>query len=248
VNVFIRLLLIIIIFSYSLALAIEFKWQGTILHDTTSFTQGLETDGTSVWESSGLYGKSFIRKYDFKTGKLIAQYDLDAKYFAEGLTIYGDRVYLLTWMSGQGFVFEKDKLRLIDKFRYEGQGWGLTNDGAYFFMSDGTSRIRIFDPEGFNQVGSVNVHYKGNPIAKLNELEWINGRIWANVWESDSIAVINPSTGAVESWFDPSQCVSYSKRQYPRGDVLNGIAYIKEAKTLIITGKLWSTMCTYKLH
>lgn len=207
-------------------------------HDPTSFTQGLVFDDGFLYEGTGLRGHSSLRRVDLETGTAIQSYGLQPQFFGEGITIYGNTIIQLTWQSHTGFVYDKDTFELLKEFTYPTEGWGITHDGKKLIMSDGTSVLHFLDLETFEEIGSVNVYDTNGPVTRLNELEYINGEIYANVWQTDYIVRIHPQTGQVTGWIDleglltPEECNQ-------RADVLNGIAYDAENCRLFVTGKWW---------
>ena len=207
-------------------------------HDPSAFTQGLAFDDGKLYEGTGLNGRSSIRLVDLESGQVERIAPLDRLYFGEGITILNGKLYELTWRSGIGFVYDVNTFATLDSFRYPGEGWGLANDGEHLILSDGTAVIRFLDPDDFSQVRSIEVTDDGRPVDKLNELEYINGEIWSNIWYDDRIARIDPATGNVVSWVDLSTLYPQSMR-LDDGDVLNGIAYDPDANRLIVTGKNW---------
>jgi glutamine cyclotransferase len=206
-------------------------------HDRQAFTQGLEFVDGVLYESTGLNGRSGIRKVNLTTGEVLKVQPLDAAYFGEGITVWKNRIVQLTWQSGLGFVYDRDTIQQQRTFRYSGEGWGLTHDGKRLFMSDGTETLRLLDPEKLAQVGSLTVRDGGRPVSQLNELEFMKGEILANVWQSERVAVISPSTGRVTSWIDLTGLLD--PRERAGIDVLNGIAYDAKGDRLFVTGKLW---------
>ena len=208
-------------------------------HDEMAFTQGLEFIDGFLFESTGLFGESTLRKVDLKTGKVLEIIDLQDQYFGEGITIMNDRIIQLTWISNKGFVYEKDSFELISEFTYPTEGWGITNDNSQLIMSDGTSTLFFLDPNTFHTTKQVQVIDK-EPISNLNELEYIQGKIWANIWNQDKIAIINPETGNVEGWIDLTGINNENTQD--QNKVLNGIAYDSEKDRLFVTGKKWSKL------
>lgn len=204
-------------------------------HDSAAFTQGLAFDGDSLIESTGLYGESTLRRVDLETGEVLRQKDLPPDYFGEGCTVWGDEIIQLTWKSGTGFVYDKESFAIRRRFTYTGEGWGLTDDGERLIMSDGTSYLRFLDPEAFTELGRVQVLDKGEPVKQLNELEWIRGEVWANVWQTSRIARIDLETGVVLGWIDLTDLAA----REPRG-VLNGIA--AKGQSVFVTGKRWESV------
>lgn len=209
-------------------------------HDTSAFTQGLFFSGGALYETTGLEGRSGIRRVDLRTGRVLQQQALDARYFGEGATALGGRLYQLTWRSQIGFVYDLRTFRQIGSFRYTGEGWGLTTDGRRLIMSDGTAQLRFLNPTTLTETGRVTVNDGGRPIAGLNELEFVNGEVFANVWQTDLIARIDPATGRVTGWINLAGLLTPAER---RGtDVLNGIAWDPSSRRLFVTGKLWPRM------
>jgi glutamine cyclotransferase len=204
-------------------------------HSNTSFTQGLIVIDDIFYESSGLYGKSSLRKVDKYTGKLINSINLDPNYFGEGLTIIGDNLYQLTWKAGVLFIYSKDTLEKKSELYYEGEGWGLTFNGIDLILSDGSNVLKVLNPKTLELVRTIDVFDEDKSVFNLNELEYIDTEIWANVWQSNKIACINPSTGRVTRWIDLSQI----DESIGLDDVLNGIAWDKNNNKIYVTGKLW---------
>jgi glutaminyl-peptide cyclotransferase len=183
---------------------------------------------------------------DLKTGRVLQKHDLPGNYFGEGLTDWGNNLIELTWQSHIGFVYDRFSFRVLRTFIYNGEGWGLTHDSKHLIMSDGSSNLRLLDPQTFQPVGQIAVTDEGKPVANLNELEYIHGEIYANVWQTDRIARISPSTGKVIAWIDLSGLFPASQRQNPDA-VLNGIAYDSKTNRLFVTGKLWPKLFEIKL-
>ena len=210
----------------------------TIRHDPSAFTQGLAFADGRLYESTGRYGQSSIRCLDPASGRILQRHDLPAKYFAEGVAILGDRIFQLTWKAGTGFIYRLDSLTPSSSFRYTGEGWGLTTDGRYLIMSDGSARLQFLTPDTFEVQRRLEVFDGGRPVAYLNELEYIEGEIWANVWQTDFIARIDPQSGKVIAWIDLAPLKAHFS-PVRRLDVANGIAYDPATKRLVVTGKLW---------
>jgi glutamine cyclotransferase/nitroreductase len=213
----------------------------TYPHDRTSFTQGLIFKDGFLYESAGDYDKSNVRKVDLVTGKVLQQQKLtDPKMFGEGLTDWQGSLVQLTWQHGQGFVYDRKTLGFERSFRYSGEGWGVTHDDTRLIVSDGVaaSGLRFFDPSTFVETGKVVVTDNGAPVSQLNELEFVNGEVFANIWHSDRIARINPATGVVTGWIDLRGLLKFGEVSSPDA-VLNGIAYDAATKRLFVTGKLW---------
>jgi len=217
----------------------SFKVVRSYPHDRQAFTQGLEFVDGVLYESTGLNGRSGIRKVSLATGEVQQVQPLDPAYFGEGITVWKNRIVQLTWQSGLGFVYDRQTFQQQRTFRYTGEGWGLTHDGTRLIMSDGseTGTLRLIDPETLRQVGTLIVKDGGRPVPRLNELEYVKGEIFANVWQSERIAIISPSTGRVTSWVDLEGLLD--PRERASTDVLNGIAYDAKGDRLFVTGKLW---------
>lgn len=212
----------------------------TIPHDTQAFTQGLAFYNGELFESTGQYGSSSLRKLDRSTGKVLQRLNLDAAYFAEGMVAVNGKIYQLTWQSGTGFIYDAKTFRQLRTFSYFGEGWGITYDGEQMIMSDGTSNLRFLDADSLLIRKMLPVTSNGTPLKNLNELEYVNGEIWANVWQTDSIARIHPQTGKVTGWIDLAGLQTPAERA--NADVLNGIAFDKERDVLLVTGKNWAKM------
>ncbi|HEY7671955.1 MAG TPA: glutaminyl-peptide cyclotransferase [Gammaproteobacteria bacterium] len=206
-------------------------------HDPKAFTQGLVVHDGRLLESTGQYGASSLRRVDIRTGRVENLLPIDAMYFAEGIAVLDDRVYQLTWQNGIGFVYDAKTFAVERTFRYTGEGWGLTTDGTHLILSDGTSALRFLDPQNFSVVRQVTVTDAEIPVVRINELEYVEGEIWANIWYSDRIARIAPGSGEVVGWIDLSTL--YPRAGRPDNDVLNGIAYTPAEQRLFVTGKNW---------
>ena len=210
----------------------------TYPHDPRAFTQGLEFREGFLYEGTGLYGRSSVRKVDLETGKPVEQIPIDSKYFGEGITVLNRQLIELTWTTKIGFVYDQGSFRLIRSFNYEGEGWGLANDGQQIYMSDGSPDIRVWDPVTLTEKRRITVRDSGTPVKELNELEWVRGEVYANVWQTDRIARISPADGKVVGWIDLTGILPASERS--SGDaVLNGIAFDPLGSRLFVTGKLW---------
>lgn len=215
-------------------------------HDSQAYTQGLVWDDSVLLESTGLYGKSELRRVDLNTGRVLSFTALAANRFGEGIARVGSRLFQLTWESNVGYVYDADTFAPIDSFTYSGEGWGLATDGVSLIMSDGSDSLRYMSPETFVTERVVHVKHQGNPLRKLNELEFVNGEILANVYETDWLARIDPATGVVLQLVDFASL--YPKGDRPYGtDVFNGIAKGPEPGTLLVTGKLWPVLFTVRL-
>ena len=213
-------------------------------HDEDAFTQGLVIDSGVLYEGTGLWGRSSLRRVDLETGSVEQVYSLPGDVFGEGITVFGDRIIQLTWRSHKGFVYDKGSFELLQEFSYPTEGWGITNNGSLLIMSNGSANLYFLDPETFTKVGQVEVHDNG-PVTELNELEYINGEVYANVWGEDRIAVINPVSGQVTAWIDLTGI--YTQEVTDPNSVLNGIAYDADGGRLFVTGKLWSQLFEIKL-
>jgi glutamine cyclotransferase len=221
-------------------------------HDGDAFTQGLVIHNGVFYESDGEYGESNVRKVEIETGKVLQKQNLAEDYFAEGLTILNDKIYQITWRENTAFQYDLN-LKLIKEFRYSGDGWGLTNDGTNLIMSDGTHVIKFINPENFETIRTIVVKDEtGRPIYKLNELEYVKGEIWANIWHSEEIgkpnyiARISPQDGHLLGWID-LQGISPDDVKRDSENVLNGIAYDAAADRLFITGKNWKSLFEIKV-
>jgi glutamine cyclotransferase len=221
---------------------LKYKIVNTHAHDTLSFTEGLEFYKDTLYESTGQKGSSYFRKYDYKTGKIFKQVDLEDKYFGEGITFLNNKLYQLTWQEKTGFIYNATTLKLEKTFAFtkDIEGWGMTNDGKNIYQSDGTEKIWTSNPENQQMLDYINVYSGDTKIKAINELEWINGKIYANVWQKDAIAVVNPTSGAVEGIIDLSGLRKFVKNT--AAEVLNGIAYNPKTKTIFVTGKNWDKM------
>lgn len=207
-------------------------------HDSNAFTQGLVYVDGHLYESTGLNGHSTLREDDLETGRVLREVDVPSRYFAEGLTDWGSTLVQLTWKAHIGFVYDRATFRLLKTFQYPWEGWGLTQDGKHLIMSDGTETIHFLDPNTFEQVQSIRVTDRGKPVQNLNELEYIHGEIYANVWMTNHIARISPETGKVLGWINLAGILP-SVEVRDEGAVLNGIAYDAAHNRLFVTGKLW---------
>lgn len=219
----------------------------TYPHDPAAFTQGLVYLNGVLYEGTGLEGRSSIRKVELETGKVLQQRALPAPFFGEGVTAWRGRLLQLTWQSQVGFVYDLATFRPMSRFAYRGEGWGLTHDGRRLIMSDGTARLRFLDPVTLRETGGVTVTDEGRPVPNLNELEFVGGEVYANVWTTDRLARIDPATGKVTGWIDLSGLLSAADRRAGAVDVLNGIAYDAAGKRLFVTGKLWPKLFEIEL-
>ena len=207
-------------------------------HDPKAFTEGLEYHGGFLYESTGLNGESSLRKVNLATGAVLKSMPLSTVYFGEGITFFGDRLFQLTYKNGVAFVYNSQTWQPATSFRYAGEGWALTHDAKRLIMSDGSSSLRFLDPATFLELGRVVVREGSRPVSNVNELEWIEGEVWANVWQTDRIARIDPRTGQVNSWVDLAGLLKPADRTAD-ADVLNGIAYDGQRKRIFVTGKRW---------
>lgn len=215
-------------------------------HDPKAFTQGLIYDHGFLYEGTGLMGQSSIRKVELETGKILKQIKIPDEYFGEGLTVQDNKIIQLTWQSKKGFVYDKNNFKKIDDFSYSTEGWGITHDGHRFIMSDGTSKIYFLNFKDFQVDKSIEVRYGDTPVSQLNELEFIKGELYANIWQTDQIAIISTKTGKVTGWIDLTGLLKEGESQQPV-DVLNGIAYDSQKDRLFVTGKLWPKLFEIKL-
>jgi glutaminyl-peptide cyclotransferase len=214
-----------------------FKVVAAYPHDARAFTQGLVIHEGRLYEGTGQYGASSLRLVDLTTGRVEKARALNPMYFGEGIAILGDKIYQLTWQNGVALVYDLDTLSVQQTLRYDGEGWGLTDDGEQLIMSDGSATIRFLDPGTFRTVREIVVRDGDRPIDRLNELEYVNGEIWSNVWYEDRIARISPRDGAILGWIDLSDL--YPKTARSSEAVLNGIAFDDASKRLLVTGKNW---------
>ena len=217
-----------------------FKVVATFPHDTSSFTQGLVFADGELYESTGLNGESTLRRVEIATGKTLQRIDIPKQYFAEGLALVGDELLQLTWQHHLGFVYDRKTFQQKRTFTYNTEGWGIAYDGtSRLIMSDGSDTLTYLDPKTLVVKTRLRVRDAGRAISNLNELEWIEGEIWANVWQTDRIARISPNTGEVNAWIDLASLWPQSQRPSPAEQVLNGIAYDKATRRIFITGKKW---------
>ncbi len=208
------------------------------VHDVGAFTQGLVWDEGWLIESTGRYGESTLRRVNLYSGKVEEIVDLDARFFGEGCAVVDDQVIVLTWREQSALVYDKHSFELLQSYSYDGEGWGLAYDGANLIMSDGTSTLYFRDPNTFDLLHTITVKDNGQPVVRLNELEWIEGELWANVWMNERIARIDPNDGQVIGWVDASGLLS-PEEVTTRTDVLNGVAYDAMNGRIFITGKNW---------
>ncbi len=216
------------------------------LHDPNAFTQGLVFADGFIYEGTGLRGESSLRIVDLDSGTVLKQVRLQRRYFGEGITIFDDRIMQLTWESSVGFVYDKEHLTYQGNFSYPTEGWGLTHNGRHLILSDGTANLYFLDPETFDRIGQLPVRDERGLVKGLNELEFINGEIFANVWKTDMIVRINPDSGRVVGRIDLSGLLD-PKDRHPQAGVLNGIAYDAQNDRLFVTGKHWPKLFEIKL-
>ena len=225
----------------------SYKVINTFPHDNQAFTQGLIYNNGLLYEGTGQETGSSLREVELETGKVLRQHNLESSLFGEGITLYNDRIYQVTWTSKVGFVYNKSDFRVINKFYYQTQGWGLTTIDDMIVMSDGSNVLYFFKPEMFEAVSRLEVYDNEKKVDQLNELEYIEGEIWANIWQTDLIARIDPLTGKVNSYIDMSPLFPVSKRNEVDADVLNGIAYDASGRRIFVTGKRWPRLYEIKV-
>ncbi len=218
----------------------------TFPHDRNAFTQGLIYLDGIFYEGTGLTGRSSLRKVDVETGAVLQMINLPAELFGEGITVLGNNLYQLTWKAGRGFVYNKDTFEIKREFSYPTEGWGITHDGRRLIMSDGSDTLYFWDPDTLQEIGRVHVFDQRGPVVRLNELEYINGEVFANVWQTSTIARINPETGQVVGWILLDGLLTPADLTEPV-DVLNGIAYDAATDRLFVTGKFWPKVFEVKL-
>lgn len=226
----------------------EYEIVNTFPHDPKAFLQGLVWEDGIWYEGTGLYGESTLRRVDAATGEVLQKVDLDASLFGEGITIFDGKIYQLTWKAQRGFIYDKESFELIEEFTYPTEGWGITHDGEQLIMSDGTPTIYFWDPATLEATRTITVTDNGRPVRNLNELEYINGLIYANVWQTPRIVIINPESGEVEGEIilERDELLTPDDFNLPV-DVLNGIAYDADGERLFVTGKLWPKIFEIKL-
>ena len=220
----------------------------TYPHDSRAYTQGLVYRDGVLFESTGLNGRSTLRKVRLETGEVLQQYQLEPKYFGEGLVDWGGQLIQLTWQTNVGFVYDLTSFKPMRQFSYSGEGWGLTHDGKRLIMSDGhpSGQLRYLDPASLKELSRLTIRDQGRPVAMLNELEFVRGEIFANIYQTDRVARIDPASGRVVGWIDLSGLLSAAERRDT--DVLNGIAYDPAGDRLFVTGKLWPRLFEIKLE
>ncbi|HPK53521.1 MAG TPA: glutaminyl-peptide cyclotransferase [Smithellaceae bacterium] len=213
----------------------------TFPHDQQSFTQGLVYHKGYLYESTGLKGKSALKKIEIKSGRVLQAFNLDHDYFGEGIAVLNGKIFQLTWKNQLGIIYDLSAFKRIGMFNYRGEGWGLTTDGRNLFRSDGSNVIRCIDPVKFKMIREIKVFHENIPVINLNELEFIQGEIWANIFMEDVVVRISPQSGRVLGWIDlhPLQCMISEEKER---DVLNGIAYDPEGGRIFVTGKFWGKL------
>ena len=215
-------------------------------HDPKAFTQGLVFHNGELLESVGGYGDSTLRRVELKTGKVLKQVEMERQFFAEGLALMNGKLYQLTWQNQRGFIYDPETFEKTGEFAYRGEGWGLTHDADSLILSDGTSQLRFLDPADYRVKRAVNVTDRGRPVPQLNELEYVKGEVFANVWHRNAIARIDPQTGHVKGWIDLSGLLKPGEVSDEEA-VLNGIAYDEAGDRLFVTGKLWPKLFEVRL-
>ncbi|MBA7569025.1 hypothetical protein ES708_10762 [subsurface metagenome] len=224
--------------NYNVVPVYTYKVINAYPHDRSAFTQGLVFEDGVLYEGTGLYGYSTLRRVKLETGEILQIRELPPQFFGEGVTIYGNKIIQLTWRSHIGFVYDKYSFKLLKKFNYPDEGWGITYDGKHLIMSDGTATLHFLDPETFEEINQIEVSANKIPITRINELEYIQGEIYANIWQTERIARIDPLTGQVICWIDLKGILSPEDHS-ETVDVLNGIAYDAKNNRLFVTGKFW---------
>ncbi|MET0626594.1 MAG: glutaminyl-peptide cyclotransferase [Pyrinomonadaceae bacterium] len=218
----------------------------TFPHDPAAFTQGLVFHDGALLESTGLEGESTLRRVELQTGKVLQKVDVPPYFFAEGLTLFGGKLYQLTWKGEKGFIYDPQTFKKSGEFTYAGQGWGLAHDGESLILSDGSDQLRFIDPNTYQVRRTINVNDRGRPVEELNELEYVKGEIYANVWHQSRVARIDPKTGRVVGWIDLAGLLRPGDTTDPEA-VLNGIAYDERGDRLFVTGKLWPKLFEVRL-
>ena len=217
-------------------------------HDRGAFTEGLFYRDGYLYESTGMNGASSIRKVELKSGRIVQQHDLPRAFFGEGIVDWKNKLIAVTWRTQHGFVLDIDDLNKVEReFSYPGEGWGMTRNDKNLLLSDGTPTIRLLDPQTLQQTGTIEVTAQGRPVDQINELEWIKGEVYANLWQTQRIARIDPKTGKVTAWIDLTGLLSHADREAVGADVLNGIAYDAKADRLFVTGKYWPNVFEIRL-
>lgn len=210
-------------------------------HDPEAFTQGLAWHEGQLYEGTGQRGESSLRRVELESGEVLQRHDMDARHFGEGVTVVGDRIYQLTWRAGEGFVHDRDSFEVVDSFSYDTEGWGLAYDGEHLVMSDGSATLYFLEPGSFEVVATTQVVDVDTPITHLNELEYVDGALYANVWKTDYVVRIDPATGEVTAWIDLAG-LRPEGAALGEQDVLNGVAWAPERGTFLVTGKRWPVL------
>jgi glutaminyl-peptide cyclotransferase len=216
-------------------------------HDKTAFTEGLFWQDGFLYESTGLEGRSFIRKVKLETGEVVQSHTVPSQYFGEGIVAWKDRLIELTWQSHIGFVYDLKTLTPFASFPYSGEGWALTHDDKRLIMSDGTSDLRFLDPDSLKEIGRVKVTDRGEPVVNINELEYVKSEVFANIWHTNRIARIDAANGHVTGWIELKGLMKPAEISDPVEGVLNGIAYDRQRDRLFVTGKLWPKLFEIRL-
>jgi glutamine cyclotransferase len=216
-------------------------------HDTSAYTEGLFYKDGFLYESTGQVGESTVRKVELKSGETVQRYNVPSQYFGEGIIDWKSHLVQLTWQTQIGFVYDFATFKLQHTFSYPGEGWALTRDATHLYMSDGSPVLRILDPETLTAIGSIMVTADGEPVSNLNELEWVKGELYANVWLTNRIARIDPASGHVVGWIDLTGLLDVNRLPDPGNDVLNGIAYDAKHDRLFVTGKRWPKLFEIQL-
>ena len=223
-----------------------YKIVNTYPHDRSAFTEGLVFEDGVLYEGTGLRGYSNLRRVKLETGEILQICELPPQFFGEGVTVYGNKIIQLTWQSHIGFVYDKYSFKLLQEFSYPDEGWGITHDGKHLIMSDGTSTLHFLDPETFEEISQIEVFANNIPLTRINELEYVQGEIYANIWQTERIARIDPLTGQVIGWIDLKGILS-PEDDSKTVDVLNGIAYDAKNDRLFVTGKFWPKLFEIEL-
>ncbi|HVF51310.1 MAG TPA: glutaminyl-peptide cyclotransferase [Pyrinomonadaceae bacterium] len=218
----------------------------TYRHDPAAFTQGIIYHEGALLESTGQYGESSLRRVELKSGRVLQKKAVAPQYFAEGIALFQGKIYQLTWTTRKGFIYDAKSFEVAGEFAFDGEGWGLTNDGESLILSDGTNQIRFLDPATFKTKRTISVSDGGRPLRNLNELEYVKGEIYANIWHTDRIVRIDPQTGQILGWIDLAGLLPTAERNDEEA-VLNGIAYDEAGDRLFVTGKLWPKLFEIRL-
>lgn len=247
---FVMIVLVLALWTSSMAGegSYSFEVMRSYPHDARAFTQGLVFHAGFLYEGTGLHGQSSLRKVRLGDGKVLEQRALSDTFFGEGITILGDQIFQITWQEEQGFVYDLATLEQVGEFRYEGEGWGLTTDGEYLIMSNGSHILTYLNPDSFEVIKELAVYGEAGPIQNLNELEYINAEIFANVWYDHRLFRIDEQTGKVLGWIDLSSLHALEKAIDGGVDVVNGIAYDQDGDRLFVTGKLWHHIYEIRLE